>query len=77
MFFKSTVNFTMTRLDDIHGLQRDNVCCDLQLVFNSGVLWLHRAALQMSRVWWASLLRDSSTNVMVLPDFSRVEVEKF
>ena len=73
----STINFPKTRLEDIYSLQRDNVCCDLKLVFISGCIWIHRTALEMSRVWWTSLLRDSSTNVVMLPCESRVEVEKF
>ena len=26
----------------------------------SGSIWIHRVTLEMSRAWWASLLRDSS-----------------
>lgn len=57
----STINFSKTCLDDICSLQRDNVCCDLMLVFESDSIWIHRVVLEMLRVWWASLLRDSST----------------
>ena len=42
----------------------DRVFCDLQIVCDDGDLWIHRAALEGWNIWWCSLLRDSTTNVV-------------
>ena len=71
----STINFTKKLLSNIHGLQRDNVLCDLKIVCDNGEVWIHRPALESRKVWWCSLLRDSATNVVLLPGISKLEVE--
>ena len=63
----SMINFTKKLLSDIHGRQRDNVLFDLKIVY--------RPALESRNVWWCSLLRDSATNVVLLPGISKLEVE--
>ena len=73
----STINFTKKLLSNIHGLQRDNVLCDLKIVCDNGEVWIHRPALESRKVWWCSLLRDSATNVVLLPGVSKLEVENF
>ena len=73
----STINFTKKLLSNIHGLQRDNVLCDLKIVCDNGEVWIHRPALESRKVCWCSLLRDSATNVVLLPGISKLEVEKF
>ena len=74
----SQINFSKKLLENLHDLQRDNVLCDLQLVCDHGDIWVHRGAIVEAReVWWCSLLRDSATNVVLLPGISKLEVEKF
>ena len=73
----SKLNFPNTLLDDLHGLQRDDVLCDLQLICDNGDVWIHRAVLEVWNLWWCCLLRDSTTNVILLPAVSMLEVEKF
>ena len=38
---------------------------------------IHRAVLEVWKLWWCCLLRDSTTNVILLPGVSMLEVEKF
>ena len=73
----SRLNFPNTLLDDLHGLQREDVLCDLQLICDNGDVWIHRAVLEVWNLWWCCLLKDSTTNVILLPGFSILEVEKF
>ena len=74
----SQINFSKKLLENLHDLQRDNVLCDLQLVCDHGDIWVHRGAIVEAReVWWCSLLRDSATNVVLLPGISKLEVENF
>ena len=73
----SLINFPNSLLKNLHGLQKDRVVCDLQIVCDDGDLWIHRAALEGWNVWWCSLLRDSTTNVVLLPGVSNLEVENF
>ena len=48
------------------------------VVFDFGELWIISALLSYGKpVRWANLLRESSSNVVMLPDVSQVEVETF
>ena len=72
-YILSVRNFPKSLLD--HLPQRNTVLCDVKIVFDHGEVWIHRTVLQIWRVWWSSLLQDSSTNVVLLPGVSKVEVE--
>ena len=71
----SRVDFPKTLLDNLP--QRNTVLCDVKTVFDHEEVWIHRTVQQIWRVWWSSLLQDSSTNVVLLPGVSKVEVEQF
>ena len=53
------------------------LCCDIKVVFDNGEIWFHNPALLMygKSDWWASLLTESSYNVVMLPGVSQVEIE--
>ena len=72
-------NFPNSLLDQIHEIQKADICCDLRLVFDFGELWIHKSALLLygKSIWWASLLGESFPNVVILPGVTQVEVEKF
>ena len=74
-YILSRIDFPKSLLD--HLPQRNSVLCDVKVVFDHGKVWIHRTVLQIWRVWWSSLLQDSSTNVVLLPGVSKVEVEQF
>ena len=74
-YILSVINFPKSLLD--HLPQRNTVLCDVKIVFDQGEVWINRTVLQIWRVWWSSLLQDSSTNVVLLPGVSKVEVEHF
>ena len=71
----SRIDFPTTLLDNLP--QRNIILCDVKIVFDHGEVWIHRIVLQIWRKWWSSLLQDSSTNIVLLPDVSKVEVEQF
>ena len=56
--------------------QRNTILCDLKIVFDHGEVWIQRTILQMWRVCWSSLLQDSSTNIVLLPGVSKMEMEE-
>ena len=60
-------------------VQKAYIRCDLKVVFDFGDLWIHRSALLLSgkSVWWASLLKESCSDVVILPGVTQVEVDKF
>ena len=64
-FTLSTIDFTKKLLSNIHGLQRNNVLCDIKIVCDNGEVLIHRPALELRKVWWCSLLRDSATKLEV------------
>ena len=72
-------NFPNSLLDEIVEIQKARICCDLKVVFDFGDLWIHRSALLLSgkSVWWASLLKESCSDVDILPVVTQVEVDKF
>ena len=74
-YILSRIDFPKSLLD--HLPQRNSVLCDVKVVFDHGEVRTHRTVLQIWRVWWSSLLQDSSTNVVLLPGVSKVEVEQF
>ena len=57
--------------------QINSALCDLKLVFDNGEVWIHRTALKMWRVWLSRLLQDLTTNIVLLPGVSMIEVEQF
>ena len=72
-------NFPNSLLDEIFEIQKAHVCCNLKVVFDFGDLWIHRSALLLSgkSAWWASLLKESCSDVVILPGVTQVEVDKF
>ena len=72
-------NFPNSFLDQVHEIQKADICCDLRFVFDFGELWIHKSALLLygKSIWWASLLGESFPNVVILPGVTQVEVEKF
>ena len=77
MFCRWNITIYKSLLDQIHEIQKADICCDLRLVFDFGDLWIHKSALLLygKSVWWASLLTQSSYNVEMLPGVSQVEIE--
>ena len=47
----------------------------LCLILDFGDFWIHRSALLSA--WWASLLKESCSDVVILPGVTQVEVDKF
>ena len=74
-------NFPNSLLDEIVEIQKARICCDLKVVFDFGDLRIHRSILLLygKSVWWASLLKESCSDVVILPGVSvtQVEVDKF
>ena len=72
-------NFPNSLLDEIVEIQKARICCDLKVVFDFGDLWIHRSALLLSgkSAWQASLLKESCSDVVILPGVTQVEVDKF
>ena len=58
---------------------RAYIRCDLKVVFDFGDLWIHKSALLLygKSVWWASLLGEYFSNVVILPGVTQVEVDEF
>ena len=79
MFCRWNITIYKSLLDQIHEIQKADICCDLRLVFDFGDLWIHRSALLLSgkSVWWDSLLKESCSDVDILPVVTQVEVDKF
>ena len=47
-------------------------------MFDFGVLWTHSSALFLyGKLVWVNLLRESSSNIVMLPGVYQVEVETF
>ena len=76
-YILSVINFPKSLLGHLPQRNTATVLCDVKIVFDQGEVWIHRTVLQIWRVWWSSLLQDSSTNVVLLPGVSKVEVEQF
>ena len=72
-------SFANSLLDEIFEIQKAQICCDLKVAFDFGELWFHRSSLLLygKSVWWASLLRESCSDVVILPGLTQLEVEKF
>ena len=79
MFCRWNITIYKSLLDQIHEIQKADICCDLRLVFDFGDLWIHKSALLLygKSVWWASLLGEYFSNVVILPGVTQVEVEEF
>ena len=71
--------FPNSLLDKLFEIQKAHICCDLKVVFDFGELWFHRSILLLygKSVWWASLLKESCSDVVILPGVTQVEVDKF
>ena len=79
MFCRWNITIYKSLLDQIHEIQKADICCDLRLVFDFGDLWIHKSALLLygKSVWWASLLGEYFSNVVILPGVTQAEVDKF
>ena len=51
----------------------------LCLILDFGDFWIHISALLLSgkSAWWASLLKESCSDVVILPGVTQVEVDEF
>ena len=71
-------SFLNSLLDQIIQIQKADICCDLKVVLDFGVLWTHTSALFLyGKLVRVNLLRESSSNIVMLPGVSQVEVETF
>ena len=71
-------SFSNSLFDQILQIQKADICCDLKVVLDFGVLWTHTSALFLyEKLVRVNLLRQSCSNIVMLPGVYQVEVETF
>ena len=64
----------------LYDLQKTNVCVNVRMICDDGEANIHLQALTMygdTAVWWAGLMEDTETNLVLLPGVLLTEIETF